>query len=290
MKLQGAKCPLLYFMRYCFYIIAIYFLNSCGDSNNNALLAKVGNAKLTVLDFNNAGFIYSNKEDSLRQLKLFVKSWIEKQLYYQNANENNSENDETEKMVEDFKQNITIANFENDYLNKNLDTVISHQQLNNFYEKNKHSFSLNDYVVNSAVIKLPYQPEKNEKISSLIKQMTLLDVNSIEKKINEFHGELIYEAENWIYFSELLREINYEIDDKASFLEKKNFIESNDGEFAFYVKIFGFRLNGEASPLSLVKETVKKRILHQRTKELLTNLRKQIIKERYNDNVEAFIK
>lgn len=268
-------------MRSVFYI-ALFVLTACGSSSDNTVLAEVGNNQLTISDFISSGINFTDKKDSLEQLKSFVDQWIKQQTILNYALEQ-GEIDENaiDEKVNRYRNDLTIAEFERSYLSQHLDTTITDQQAMDFYTKNKSLFSLNDYVVKVFYAKIETANPKLKDISQNIKNADENSIAAIEEKYKEQFIASFYEKNNWILFNDLLREIEFDIEDKAKFLSTKTFIENETEEHVYLARIFSYQLKGEDAPLSLVKEKVKDLLLHQRSTELLNKLRNDIISKNY---------
>lgn len=268
-------------LRSVFYI-ALFVLTACGSSSDNTVLAEVGNNQLTISDFISSGINFTDKKDSLEQLKSFVDQWIKQQTILNYALEQ-GEIDENaiDEKVNRYRNDLTIAEFERSYLSQHLDTTITDQQAMDFYTKNKSLFSLNDYVVKVFYAKIETANPKLKDISQNIKNADENSIAAIEEKYKEQFTASFYEKNEWILFNDLLRELEFDIEDKAKFLSTKTFIENETEEHVYLARIFSYQLKGEDAPLSLVKEKVKDLLLHQRSTELLNKLRNDIISKNY---------
>lgn len=268
-------------MRSVFYI-ALFVLTACGSSSDNTVLAEVGNNQLTISDFISSGINFTDKKDSLEQLKSFVDQWIKQQTILNYALEQGEIDDNAiDEKVNRYRNDLTIAEFERSYLSEHLDTTITDQQAMDFCTKNKSLFSLNDYVVKVFYAKIETANPKLKDISQNIKNADENSIAAIEEKYKEQFTASFYEKNEWILFNDLLREIEFDIEDKAKFLSTKTFIENETEDHVYMARIFSYQLKGEDAPLSLVKEKVKDLLLHQRSTELLNKLRNDIISKNY---------
>ena len=84
----------------------------------------------------------------------------------------------------------------------------------------------------------------------------------------------------WVDFDELiattpLRNIN----DNSFFLNYNKFLEENDNNYYYFIKIVDYKLAGDISPLSFEYEIIKAIILNKRKKDLLDKLQDSIYLE-----------
>lgn len=258
---------------------------SCGNSTDNGkVLAQVGDKYLYASDL--IGFDFSG--DSVAIVKKYTTNWINNQILNQHASENSKASDEEiNKQVEKFKLDLQLAAYEKEFLSKNLDTAISTQDIQKYYNSNKALFELRDYVLSVFYMKFDISEKNNSTISNEIKNCkSFQDAKRVETKYAEQSVNSFLEPETWIFLSDLLREIPIAIDDKSKFLENNSFYETKTDEDIYFVRIFDYKLKNETSPINLVEGKIRTMILRERSQNLIEANRNKIIKQ-FNEKNEV---
>ena len=108
-------------------------------------------------DIDNAIKLSFSKSDSLLKVNTFIDNWAKEQLLQQQAKIILSENDliKLENMVKDYRNDLYTNSYRKVVLNKNLDTVISFEEINMFLNKNKEFFRLKGPLFKVRYIHLP---------------------------------------------------------------------------------------------------------------------------------------
>jgi phage gp46-like protein len=149
-----------------------------------------------------------------------------------------------------------------------LDSVVSQKDIERYFETNKSSFSLQDYLVTALYIKIPkgVKVEDKIKIAFLLKNdKDLTQVNSYAKLYAE---NFYFDDEQWIYFNELTKDIplkQYNIDNIVLNRTKTYF---SDDEYTYFLNIIDYRLKDEVPPLEFLKPQIKEIILSKRVNNL----------------------
>jgi len=256
---------------------------SCASkSGNDKILAKVGDKYLYATDIEG----YNTGSDSTEFVKKFVANWINNQILIQHAQKNTGEStEEIDQKVEKLRQDLYLAEYEKDFIRKNLDTTVTKNQITEFYNANKPLFELRDYVVNVFYMKFDISEKNNSKIGNDIRNCkNASEAKKIEEKYSSLSVNSYLEPNAWIFFSDLMREVPITVDDKARFLELNNFYETKTEEDIYFVRIFDYKLKNETSPVNIVENKIKSLILRDRSQKLISTNRNNIIKQFNKEN------
>jgi hypothetical protein len=277
-----------------FTVMASLFMVSCGsDNSNDDALARVGNDYLYRSELDGLIPRGLSPQDSIQRSKSYIESWINHHILLQKAGEEvKSSMKEIDRQVENYKQDLVLAEYEQRYLADHLDTAVTPRQVEDFYRENASMFDLHDYVVNAFYLKFSSDEKEVDKIGYELKRCPDSQTAALlNKKYAPMASNSYYEPGQWIFLNDLLREIPLDIEDKTRFLENNPYIEVKTDEFVYLVRIFEYKLKNDTSPLNLVSRKIKTLILRKRAKDLLTKMHSEVIKQFRNENdVENYTK
>ena len=94
-------------------------------------------------------------KDSLAITRSFIENWVRQQLIIQQAQKNltNAQMDFS-RQLENYKNSLIIYEYENALVRQNLDTVITDEETENYYDANQQNFLLKDNIVQILYVKL----------------------------------------------------------------------------------------------------------------------------------------
>ncbi len=248
---------------FCFFI-----LTSCGEKDK--VVASVGENKLTEKEaiILMEHFGEDVKNDSV--YKAFLEDWTKQQVYMEELKAIDPENYSLVRLRSDyFGAELAKLYLEEQHLKQLLDTVVSDQELQEFYDVHKEEFILHDYIVKALYLKIPSTVDfKKKKINYkflLKNDKDLKDVNSYAKLYaeNYYHND-----STWIYFTELSKDIplsKYNIDNIVMNRTKTYFTE---GDHTYFLNIIDYKLKDEAPPIDFLADQIKEIIISQRLQDL----------------------
>lgn len=218
--------------------------------------------------------------DSTEFVKNFVDSWIRDMvIVYQAEQTLPEEARNVEARLENYRRSLLVYAYEHEFARQKLDTMVSDEEIEKHYNENQQEFTLADFIVKVLYVKLEKNQPGKEKVARWYKSTAQNDLIELEKYCAEHAVNYYNDPESWIYFSDLLKEIPIETDDRTEFLKNTKHLNFDDEEFSYYLTIYDYHLKDAVSPLSFEKENIKARILNTRTTGIVRKMRTDLLQE-----------
>ena len=248
---------------FCFIL-----LSSC---NNDKIVASVGDVHLSENDayvlMQHAGL----SMDSTNHYRDFVEQWVAYEVYKAEIKEKYPE--DVWRLInlrsESFKGDLAQFYLEETELRKQLDTVVTSDEVQNYYDNHKDEFILHDYIVKALYIKIPVDVDfKEKKLNQtylLKNDKDIIEVNSYAKL---YAANFYYNDSTWIYFDELAKDIpitKYNVDNIILNRTKTYFSDEN---YTYFLNIIDYKLKDEAPPVDFLQNEIKSIIVANRLHEL----------------------
>ncbi len=255
------------------------FLLSCND--NEKVLATVGDAELTESDayvlMKHMGMQFDDKED----LRAFVTRWCEFEVYKQELSENHPDQ---WKLVElrssEYQGDLSKYYLEEIRVRQLLDTIVSDDELQAYYDEHRDEFLLNDYIVQALYLKIPKELDfkaEDVHVHYLLKNdKDLAEINSYAKL---YAQNYYFDDSSWIYFDELAKDIpltKYNVDNIVLNRTKTYF---SDDEHWYFLNILDYKLKDEAPPLAFLRDRIRSIIVSQRLNDIREKNEAKLLKE-----------
>jgi hypothetical protein len=219
-------------------------------------------------------------EDSLNFCNQYIDNWVKEQVVLQTAE---NELPETKKNVDyqlqKYRNSLIIYEYEKQYIKERLDTVVSQEELENFYNENKEEFFLRDYIVKGVYAKYTSNTPELDKVAKYYKFKLPADEMNFRLHVDKYAVKWNYDTTAWMYFNDVLIDIPLQDFNKSSFIKNKKEVMFEEGEFVYFLNILDYKLKDELSPLEFEKERIKSILITLRTNELRQELHEQL----YND-------
>lgn len=270
-----------------FLLTAACCLNSC-DLIRMKKEEQQGEERKAVARVNNV-FLYqdelkgivqpnTSKEDSAVRINTYVQSWIKKQLLISEAmNTININEAELERKVLDYRYSLIGYEYQNFYIQQNLNDSVSNQEIEEYYKTHLDNFILKQNIIQGAYIKVPKQAPRTKRIKDLLFSKKQKDQDELKSYCISFSDAFHLPDSSWMEFDKLV--VNSplaEIPNKIQFLRSYPYYETTDADFQYFLKIDSYKITDNVSPLEFVKEDIKNIILNKRKVELARKLEEEV--------------
>jgi hypothetical protein len=262
---------------------------SCSPSQKEAgdkLVASVEDKHLYASDL--AGLVGkgASATDSATIVNNYIETWARKQAMLVKAEkEVELDNQELERKIADYRYSIMIYELEREYLQKNLDTTVTEEQIQKYYQENPANFELKQNIVQGSLISLPKGTPDIEKAKKLIKQNDERSKEELKNYCYRYASTYIISDSTWVDFESLISNTPFrELPNKIQFLKQHTYAENTSDEGVYLLDIDHYKIASQTSPLSFVRDQIRDIILNQRKTAMIRNLEQQVYKEAKQNN------
>ena len=270
------------FLCFLVFISCDYFNIQEKNNTSSEIVAIVNTDKLFREDLKNVLPKNISKKDSLVLVRSYIKDWAVKKLLLKKATNNSSLSDihEIDKLVLDYKESLLINKYKEQLIKERLDTLISDEEVKEYYELNDNNFKLNEELIKVKYLHFDKNIIDKKEFITLFKSDEIEDIETLEKqqlsfKFHQFNDSV------WRPLDNILLKLPVS---KEKLLKKTKFIQKQDSIGLYLVAIKDVLLRNDIAPLSYVKPTIKQMILHKRKIELIREIEKILVKDATQNN------
>ena len=227
--------------------------------------------------------------DSIQRVSTFIDSWIKRQVLIHQA-ENNLDKDKLDlkKQMEEYRNSLIIYEYESQLINQKLDTVVSADEIAEYYEQNKEDFQLRNTMVRVAYVILNEDEDNKDNKQKATFQKLLSDpdtwlLQNIDILANYYAVKGYVDVDQWMRLDELTNIIPIEIFNAESFLKKNKFVCFDMNEYTYMVRFVDYLLEESTSPLEMVSDNIKSVILAHRKQAMLEKMRTSLYNKAKRD-------
>lgn len=222
-------------------------------------------------------------EDSAVIINTYVRYWMREMALLHEAEQNIPKDLNLEKLVADYRSSLVKNNYGNLVMNKLLDSTITKQQLQEFYDKNREQYLLETPILRCRFIKAPRSAPNSDKAQEWWNSTRDGDFAELSRWCSQQAAVHHLQDSTW-----------YNVDDIAAYMpqgaltvdnvnNRKDFIQRDDN-FVYYFRLLELVRKKEVAPLSYIESQARKVILHKRKTELLEDLKDKLYQEALQKN------
>lgn len=243
-------------------------------------VARVGDNYLYQSDLKDIVSPGTLPQDSAVIVKRYIEKWIRQQIFVQEAlNSLTEEQQDFSRKVEDYRNSLIIFAYENNLVQNQLDTIISDDLLNEYYEEHKNQFQLRNNIVKVNFLKLPLDAPDIATVRRLIRSEEPEDIAILEEYAVNHAATYFLHQNTWFIFDDIFRDFPINVSDHAQFLRSYKFREVTDNYYRYFLYIDDYKLEGTTSPLAFQSENIKAIIMNHRKQKFINDFRQQLYKD-----------
>ena len=265
-------------MRVVFLMLFLALLVGCKKeiAVENAV-ARINNKYMSIEEFKASLPSNYTKEDSVQLRSSIINNWATNELLLDKAKLNvGEEQNEIEKLVDNYRKELLIERYKEALLNKLLDTVVTESDLDTFYLANKDIYRLSEDLVRLKFIMFDKNLKNADEFEKLFKSDSKEDLAELNDRKLELKSFNLNDS-IWVSYKLVSERLPFlEGIDK---LKKDTFLKKEDSLGVYLVALKDILYINETAPRSYVEPTVKKMILHKRKLDLFRDIEKSLLSE-----------
>lgn len=253
---------------------------------NNPILASVFSKNLYYADVQD--LLPSNSsEDSLVAINNIVNRWIKNTLLMREAEKNIPPDLNIEQLVNDYRESLILHNYEQMLVDKNLDTLISDDELQRYYEATKSQYILKYTIIKCIFIKSPEDFGQNSNIKDLLREdnPNIDDLGALIRQDDQVGYVANGQWHKALDIIELMPDNTIRISD----LSKNKLFDISQGQHRYMMKVLAKVPASSEAPMSFIKEQITRIILHERKINLLESINARLYERALqNNNIKIY--
>ncbi len=216
-------------------------------------------------------------KDSVLLIRSLINSWAIKELLLKKAEENNSQNDNSQinTLVKEYKQALLINGYKERLIKQQLDTIIDQKEIEDYYHLNNNNFRLNEELIKVRYLHFSSDLIDTKEVVTFFKKGTMVDLEELELRQLSFKSMMLNDS-IWTPLENVMLKTPFS---RQNLLKKTKFIQKEDSLGLYLVTVKDVLLRNDIAPLTYIRSTIKQMILHQRKLQLIRDIEKIIVKD-----------
>ena len=254
--------------------------DSAAELFGDAVVARVGEHRLMrseLADYIPAGV---SPEDSVGLAQQYIKAWAEELLFLDMAESRLSkEEQDVSKELEEYRRTLLKYRYEERYINERLDTLISDEEVRNYYQEHTDKFLVDRPLLKTRYMAIPADSRSLKKIKELMSSDDAVDAIAADSLAFTAALRYVDSSDNWMDAILLARELGTDEVSMMKALKGRSIeMKGDDGNLrvAWVVDIVQ---KGSPAPLDYCAERIKDILLSARKHELVSGLEQDLLKD-----------
>lgn len=229
--------------------------------------------------------------DSIARVNAYIDSWVRQQLLLHQAEANLSpaELDFT-KQIEEYRNSLVVYAYETQLINQKLDTVISDEEIDAYYEQHKDSFVLRNTLVRVAYVVLDENCKQKNDFRKLLSDYDTLMLQKLDALATDYAMSSYLDVDQWMRLDKLTEVVPIEIYNVESFLKRSKFVSFDKDGSLYMARFVDYLLEEDISPIEMERDNIKTLILMRRKKDLIDRMNASLFEEAQREHaIEVYV-
>ena len=224
-------------------------------------------------------------KDSIGLARSYIDTWIRQRLVIHQAEQNlTSAQMDFSQQLDNYKNSLIIYTYENELVKQKLDTLVTDEDVENYYDVNQQNFLLKDNIVQLQYVKLPLKSAYIKQFRKLLGSDNPADRTRLTQQCEQYASDYFLDDQNWLPFGDLLKQIPIKTYNQEEFLKNHRELEYQDSAYIYLVKFRDFKIKESVSPLSFEKDRIRNIILNKRKIDLMKKMHEDIFEQAQKKN------
>ena len=263
-------------------IIFSILLGACSPQPEGDLVAEAFGNKLYSAEIAKVVGDDLTFEDSVFITKEYINVWLSKQVLLNKADEvlTAAEKDKS-KALEQYRLDLLTYEVLNKLANQQLDASVDEEELQEYYDNNSDEFELSQNILKIIFYKIPKSTKDSNMLWSSFKAGDE-SVTGMLKDLAKENGNYYDDDQSWVYFDDILKEIPINTYNQEHYLNNNKYIQLDDGDMVYFIKILDFKIRSTTSPFSMERSNIRDILVMKRQQKLVRSIETKLLDEAYS--------
>lgn len=270
-------------LKYILYIFIFLGLVSCNENKGEQdvkSIAFAGDKSLGENEYKQFNFMGTGANDSAFISKKLIEDWAQNELFYQEAKEKLMPEDlNVDAEVEKYRQELINYKYEIRLIENNLDTSISKQEIQAYYDANRDNFILKDNIVKVNYFKVPIKSKALGKMKAAVVSQNPKEKENLKALCLQYADNYFINDSTWLLLEDIKKEIPQLRELPEYNFYAGRYFEYTDSLNYYYLKIKEIKIKNGLSPINFEMGNIKNILLNGRKMKLIRQYKQQILEK-----------
>lgn len=264
-------------------ILSLIFFVSCNENKSDETvkpIAIAGEKNLSADEYKQFNFLGSGANDSVFISKKLIEGWAKDELFYQEAKEKLLPEDlNVEAEVEKYRRDLINYKYEIRLIENNLDTTVTKQEIQAYYDANRDNFILKDNIVKVNYFKVPVKSKALNKMKVAMISINPKDKEVLKSLCLQYADNYFINDSTWLLLEDIKKEIPQLRELPEYNFYAGRYFEHTDSLNYYYLKIKEIKIKNGLSPINFELANIKNILLNGRKMKLIRQYKQQILEK-----------
>ncbi len=264
------------------------FFGACDSppkTQQQEAIARVGDDYLYRKDILNLIPENTSTEDSTLIVQSYIDRWATQKLLTEvsEINIDTRQKKELEALVNQYKIDLYTSAYIEQLVKKNIDTLVSQEEMMQYYEENKTNFRTNIKLAKLRYIQVPNEHQKFKEIKERFFKPKKTDSQFWDTYQVQLNSVALNDSV-WVDLNQIYQKIPFiNPENEEQYIQPSTTHEYKEDKSVYFIKVNKVLKENEISPFEYIQPAIKQVIINKRKLEFIKKIEKEIIIDAYKN-------
>ena len=261
-----------------------------GNSGSGEVLVRVYDKYLYASDLEGVVPPGASPRDSLTAVRNFIQNWVDRELIVKKAEQNlPDELQDFADRIEEYRNSLIIFEYEKMLVRQELDTNVSMDAMQEYYEAQKNNFTLKEDIVDLQYLVLHTDSPAIREFRQYLRSDDAAEKDSLALYSSKYAVSFNLMEGQWLNLDEVYELLPVEEYSYQQYARNNRYLEVQDSVFLYMIRVMDYKPADSIPPIAFVEDEIRKIILNKRKNDLIRNMRQGVLRDAVEHNqVEIF--
>ena len=264
-------------------MIIFALLFSCNPSTYRGeehVLARVDDEYLFESDLEGIIPDGSSARDSLVIVKNFINNWLKQKLLVRQAERNLSrEQKDFSKQMEEYRNSLVIFEYERKFIQQELDTVVSEEEIESYFSQFKHNFMAREDIYQVDYISMDKSSSMIDYFRELLGSDSPETMDTLEHLCPVHALSFNLDDNRWFTLSDIQRKFPFHAFKQRDFTEMNEILQVTNEDEVYLLVFRQYIAKGDTAPLGYTSDDIREIIINKRKVELIKAMHEGVMNQ-----------
>jgi hypothetical protein len=267
------------------FLLACLFLASCSGRKEDSAVARAYDAYLYPEDLDQIVNEGTSASDSQNLVSAYIDQWQRQQVLLHHAQQNvRLDIAQINKQIEEYRNSLVIYELEQAIIRDKLDTVVTEQEINDYYSENEAIFLLKRPIFKASYLTLEKNAPDLPKVRKWLASDDDADRQRLRAYAEQYSRSFSLADTSWYYMEELAKKIPIAQIDENNYRNYGQIFNITENNKIYLIILHDSKFKDNRSPLAIERNNIRNLIINRRKIALISKEEQELINKARNQN------
>lgn len=260
-------------------------LSACENKSSPTPIARAYDSYLYPTDLEGVVNPDISGTDSANIVNAYIEQWQRQKALLHHAQTNvKIDVKQIEKQIDEYRNSLIIYELEQALIKNELDTIVTEEEIVNYYTENEDLFILKRPIFKVSFIELEPDAPELERVKKWFTSDEVESKNLLLQYSQNYSTNYSLSDTSWYYLEEIAKKVPIKQINENNYRNYGHIFQINENNRIYLIILHNSKFKDSRSPLDIERNNIRNLILNRRKIDLINRAEEEIVENARNNN------